>query len=473
MTPALRFFSVLGRGYRPWSARSPAFSGVFSASPRLVWLLVGLAGHGLAGCGSEASPEVRASAKAAASDSAGDASGEANTFYVPLRDPELAPVRAALEGGHGDLARTLLERVSGFEAQCLRARAELLRGDAVAALAALERARALDDRHAELASTEIEVLSALDRLNTASEQLAEAFRRKGPHPALLRAQGVFELRRSGHARAALEALERARARDPELPFLSWPLAQAHLLVGRALVESAPAEATAHARAARRLRPEAGGLRDEALELEAEGLAGELRFEEAIALYEELAAGGRSFGDTPAILHQRCATRCLLEHDRARAVEHYLAARRLGLADSGLGFGSEILVEEARAALERGSLAAERADWPQAGREFARALELAPEDLEAENHLGVARFQEQDYRGAAMAWERVLLRAERRERTLPDPVALNLAKAWRLAGEPARARGVLSELLDRDPEGQWSEGARELLLVLEAEALAGG
>ena len=80
---------------------------------------------------------------------------------------------------------------------------------------------------------------------------------------------------------------------------------------------------AHALAALALEPDL----DAALELQAEGLTGELRFEEAIACYGRLEERGLEFGQTPAILHQRCATRMLLEHDRPGAIEHYLAARR--------------------------------------------------------------------------------------------------------------------------------------------------
>lgn len=391
----------------------------------------------------------------------------------PPLDPALAPVRAAIEEGHADQALALLEGRAGFESECLRARAQVLSGAPVEALSTLERARVLDAGNPELCATEAEVLATLDRIQAAADVLAEGVRRSGAVPALFRAQGVIELRNQGHGEKALAALERALALDPELPFVNWPLAQAHLLVGRARLEKQPAEATRHARAARAVWPDLDGtVHDDALELEAEGLAGELRFEEALALYAELETRGRSYGETPAILHQRCATRCLLEHDRTKALEHYLAARALGMDDQGLGFGASLLAEEARLALDRGLTAAEGQDWKRAEVEFARALELAPRDLEAGNHLAVARFQNADYRGAAEAWERVLARALEAKLDLPDPVPLNLAKAWRQAGERARARKVLSDLLDRDPDGEWSAQARDLLLVLEAEDLAG-
>jgi len=433
---------------------------VLAARCRLVLVCCAICCAGLEACGSGS--EGSAASVVAAPQPSAPARG------VQARDPGLAAIRAAIEDGRGDLALALLEHRQGFEPECLRARAELLAGEPVEALSALERARSLDSGHPDLVATEAEILAALDRIQAAADLLTEGMRRAGPTAALFRAQGVIELRNQGHGERALAALERARALDPELPFMRWPLAQAHLLVGRGRLEKQPAEATRHARAARELWPDL----DDALELEAEGLAGELRFEEALARYAELETRGRRYGETSAILHQRCATRWLLEHDRGRAIEHYLAARALGMDDRGLGFGVALLAEESRLALERGLAAAEARDWAEAQVEFARALELAPGDLEAENHLAVALFQNADYRGAAESWERVLARAVEADLVLPDPVPLNLAKAWRLAGEGARARRVLSDLLDRDPSGEWSAPARELLLVLEAEELAG-
>jgi tetratricopeptide (TPR) repeat protein len=418
----------------------------------LVLTLVGLAGA----CGEE----PRASAPS-----------PARLPAHPAADPAFGEVRAALEGERGDLALTLLERVEGFEAECLRARAELLVGDSVAALATLERARAADPRDAELASTEVELYARLGRTAAAQERLAAALQRLGPTPELLRAQGVVELGVQGHAEAALTALERARARAPELPFLSVPLAQAHLLVGRARLEKAPAEATAHALAAKSLGGEP--LREEAIELEAEGLTGELRFEEALERYAELEARGKDLGETPATLHQRAATRCLLEHDREGALQHYLLARARGLSDEALGFGLDVLQEEGRREMERGLEAVAEERWEAAKSAFERARELLPDDPEVENHLGLARFQAGDYAGAAAAWESALRTAARIGHRFADPLELDLARAQRLSGASEKARAVLSRLLDAAPDGPWSAQAREMLLALEAEALSGG
>ena len=56
--------------------------------------------------------------------------------------------------------------------------------------------------------------------------------------------------------------------------------------------------------------------------------------------------------------------------------------------------------------------------------------------------------------------------------LPDPVHLDLARAWRLADEPGRAHAALSVYLDREPQGEWSGETRRLLELLEAEELGG-
>jgi len=386
---------------------------------------------------------------------------------APLADPELVDVRSAIEAGRGDIARRLLDGLTGLEPTLLRARAHWIQGDNVAALREIEAARQLAPDHPEVWGTEAEFLAAQDRIDAAADSLEQGFRRAGHQPVLERARGVIELCISGHCTAALEALERAQARDAEMPFLRFPLAQAHLLVGRMIQGERPGEALAHARAAQRLDPTSLDAR----ELEAEALAATMEFEQSIAIYAELEHSGRDVGHLIGPLEQRCATRCLLQHQRAEAVTHYLAARARGLGDEDLGFGRDVLAEEAAAALDRGIARAEAEDWPAAEVEFARALELAPASLEAENHLSVARFRAGEYRAAAEGWERVLARAEAQGLALPDPVPLNLARAWRLAGERERARAALSHTLDRDPSGPWSEEARELLVGLEAEELA--
>ena len=91
--------------------------------------------------------------------------------------------------------------------------------------------------------------------------------------------------------------------------------------------------------------------------------------------------------------------------------------------------------------------------------------------EAWNYIGVVRFKRGEHRSAADAWATVLSLAERGGIVLPDPVHTNLARAWRLAEEPDRARDVLRRYLDEEPEGAWADETRQLLEVLEAEESA--
>ena len=387
-------------------------------------------------------------------------------------DPRLRDAREALESGFTDAAWTLLEQVGdgGVGVGALRARAALMEGDAVGALRELERVRpdveTPEDERAEFLATEIEILAALDRLEGARELLREAFVALGEYPCLERARGVFLLRTPGAGREALAALEAAGAADPDLGFLGFPLAQARLLVGRELLSEDPDRALELARAAVAFDPANAEFR----ELAAEALSATMRFEEALEIYAALEEEGGKFRDTRALLHQKLATRHLLEGDRDAAVVQYAEARALGLDDEGLGFGVEVLREKTHAWIDAGIDAFDKGRYELAAESFEEALRLSPKDLEARNHLGVVRFQLEDYAGAARAWERVLRQASRASEPLPDPVHLNLARAWRLANEPAKARTVLSDYLDTNPEGTWAEATRELLELLELEEL---
>jgi tetratricopeptide (TPR) repeat protein len=394
--------------------------------------------------------------------------GEART----AGDPRVAEARAAIEAGLPDAAWVLLEQLTGrmdAELLVLRARAALAGGDGVGALREVEDARALHPEDPDVAGTGIEVLAVLDRLPSAEDALREALKRFGRQAVLERARGVLLLRTGGKGREALAALEAARELDPDLAFVAFPLAQARGLAGRAaLGEGKPEEALALARAALAAEPADPDLR----ELAADSLAALLDFEGALAIQDELAAEGRGHASTRAGLHQKLATRLLLEHRRAESIEHYLAARDLGLDDEGLGFGTTVLAEEARAAIERGIAAFERGELDAAQGEFRAALRLVPSDLEARNHLGLVRFRLEDYAGAVELWQGVLDGAEERAIALPEPVHLNLARALRLAGDVPRARALLEGYLASAPEGEFAAETRELLARLDLEAPSG-
>ncbi len=398
------------------------------------------------------------------------------------RDPRLDDARVAIERGFPDAAWTLLEQVGddGLESGLLRARACIVEGDAVGAMRELETVRPSagaggESREAEahwiaeFHATEVEILAALDRLVTARESLRTAYARVGNVPVLERARGVILLRTPGAATEALAALEGAYEQSPELPFLGFPLSQARLLVGREVLANDPERSLSLVRAALAYDP----LNAEFRELEAEALSTSMLFEEALAIYETLEQDGKSYGDTRALLHQKLGTRLLLQGQRDKAAEHYVRARALGLDDEGLGFGADVLATKAFEWIDTGIAAFDEQRYDLATDAFKEALVLSPKNLEARNHLGVAYFRAEDYSRAARAWATVLKQAKHDEITLPDPVHLNLARAWRLAEKHDKARKVLSDYLDGTPEGTWVDATRELLEHLELEELVGG
>lgn len=394
----------------------------------------------------------------------GDAPGRAalaTEAPAPARDARLAPVVAALEAGRLDEALAALGplRAAGAAPAALaevEARALLARGDAVGALRALEAARAASPGDARPLASEAEVYAALGRRNAAEDSLRRGLALGGARAELERARGVLGLVTPGGAAQALDALERARALDPALPFVDGPLAQAHLLAGRAALQGAPDEALAHARAGLALAP---GQR-ELVALSSEALEGMGDFEGALRALEPLAREGRD--ERRALLHKKAATAALLASDRARAAEHFRRARALGLDDEGLGFGVTVLAQAAEAAVDRGYAALEEERLPEAEAAFEEALASDPTSPEARRFLGAARFRAGRYAEAAGVWQALVDDAARERLELPEPVHLDVARAWKLAGAPERARAALQAYLAGAPDGPWAADTRAML-----------
>lgn len=434
-------------------------------SPLLAALLL-LTWGGVGGCGpAEEAPEPGDLVRR------GDEPARGGTVQRS-RDPRVVALREAIEFGRLDLARTLFGQVgelAGTEGPLLAARLALLEGDALAALKGVEEARRRDPDDRRVYGTAAEIYANLGRFASARDELAAGLRAAGSGPELDRATGVIYLLQPGGARQGLEALERARGADPELPFLARPLSQAHILVAsRRLADGDPEDALEHALQARALDP--GEV--DAIDLEAECRAALFEFERAFELYAELESFGVDVADRRAHLHKSAATFHVNFGDRAAAIEHYVAARAQGLDDAALGFGATFLRDRAVERIDRGIEAYGAGDLAGARAAFEEALAIDTTCLEAANHLGVVAFREGDYRGAAARWEDVWEQVLAEVAEPAEPVHLNLARAWRMAGEPARARAVLEAYLARDPDGPWGAESREALRRLEAETNPG-
>jgi len=345
----------------------------------------------------------------------------------------LAEARRLLEAGEATAAHraaTLVGEIPGIEDDLFSARLAAALGDGITALRVLGEASGQSTQDARIHGARAEVYIALGRNAAAADEIRAGLALGRPSPELMRARAMLLLATPGGGCGAIDHLLEARALDPGLPFCDRALSQAHLLCGRkALGEDDPAKALRHARAG------AAAWEDlDLLELEADACSGLGAFEQALRAYARLEASGRNLGDTRAILHHRAATRALVEGDRERALQHYLAARNLGMDAAGLGFGQNVLREAAEAQLDGAIEMGRGGNLEGAHKGILLALDLDPAHSEALEHLGAA--------------------------------SLGLARQRRDQGKPGEARALLLDFLARAPEGPWSDDARRFLAGLD-------
>ena len=386
-------------------------------------------------------------------------------------DPRVREARRALEDGRLAAAGSLVAQVgdsAGPESFLLRARLAHLQGDLVAALREVEAARRAWPGDSRAFATAAEIYAWEGHAQAAEDEIKRGLAVAGETSDLERARGVYLISRPGGALAGLEHLERAREADPELPYLRRPLAQAHLLAGRHFMSrSEPVKAAEHARASLDQDPQDPDAR----QLLGDACASAGDFGRALEVYAELLREGHPVATEMAFLHRRRATELLLEKRRPEALEHWLAARSLGLGPDDLGHGQDALEEEAERCVEAGYRAYQGGDLDEARRQFARALVYDPAHLEAQNHLGVVYFQRAEYASAADCWRAVVVELRRLGEPLPRPVHLNLCQALTLSGRLEEARQVLEAYLEEEPEGEFAADTRAMLAHLESVLLA--
>lgn len=406
--------------------------------------------------------------------------GDAKAFQPIQGDPRVEEIYRALEAGLPDAAWTLLNQHGddlGAEASLLRARAFLVSGDNLGALREMESARTLSPNNPRVDALEVEILVQLERLRSAADTLTAAIQKYGEVASLERSRGLLYLRQPGQGVKGMQALERALELEPRLMFVGFPLAQARLLVGRELLgQRRIEEALGLVLKAREYDPYDVDFR----ELQAELYEASYRFPEALAIYAELDSEGVYAGSGAQMqnlllkrqqLQKRYGTFLSTQKKPLEAAKAYSAARALGISDADLGYYAiSVLGDQARACIDSGLANLETGRSEAAGDHFRAALAIDPSNLEARNHLGVCLFQGGEYRAAAELWDEVLRAAEELPLELPDPVHLNLARAWRQCGEFERAVGALDRYLERDGAGEWAEETRNMLAALEADKL---
>jgi tetratricopeptide (TPR) repeat protein len=396
---------------------------------------------------------------------------DASTLVKPARRASgaaLTRLRQAIDRGRVDdaEARAVLadESVPAAERLLLRARISALSGHDTDAMREIEDARKLAPDDPCVYATAAEIYAGLSQSSLALQEVFRGEKQCGASSELVRAKGILAIGRQGHAVNGLALLEQALAADPKIPFIDRALGQAHLLVAKERTKANDlAGALEHARASLAHDPD----EIDAHRFLAETLSARQEWEAAAAELQSLVDRGERLEAELALTYKNAAVAAVLRGDRERALDHFAAARKLGLTDAELGFGAEQLAIEAQKRLEAGVEAYKAKDLATAERELRRALDLEPNQIQAQNHLAVVLFKQRNYTEAVHLWQRVIATARAEKIDLPEPVHLNLAKAQVQEGDREGAALTLEEYLDRQPSGEWAAPTREMLASLPA------
>jgi len=401
----------------------------------------------------------------------GDLEGPADPQEVPtmpaqrterVKEEWARSLRRAIEFGALEHARTILELHTeelGIEAELLNARLLTAEGADLDAQRAIERARRAAPDDVRVPGTACELHSAHGRTQSALEELKRAHELGGASAEVYRAQGVQMLSQSGRAAEGLKHLELAREADPSLPFLDRAMAQAHLLLAK--------EHLGSNRSKEALRAVERSLHYDPEEFEAKRLLGDVllaekRVLDALVVLEELHEEGHPVIGELATMEKRAALIQLVQGERDAALDLFIRARAHGLGDDELGSGAQILAEAAMEQVTAGVVSYEAGELEAARERFERAVELDPELLAAQNHLGVVCFRLGDNESAKRHWAVVWEAALAEGLELPEPVEVNLARAMLRLGELERAQELLEDALEASPHGPHAAATREFL-----------
>jgi tetratricopeptide (TPR) repeat protein len=371
----------------------------------------------------------------------------------------------ALERGDIDLTVTLLETTDRrwTATRLLRARVRLRQGDTVEALREIEAARQVAPTDGRVYAVSAELYCALDRLQAAEEEIRTGLALCGETPELERARGVHLLAIPGGASKAARHLTRALELDPTLPFCAGALAQAYLLSARAhLRDGKPLEAVKSVRLGLEVAPDDFDLR----QLHGDALLAVGSLRHAVDVFEDLHAEGHPVEHDLAMATWRAGMGELLRARRPDAIALFARARELGMSDEALGAAADILRDEALRLTGRGVEAYDDGRVEAARDLFAEALYLDPENVTAENHLAVAYYRLGLYGLAIDGWERVLAGFAEEGASPPEPVQLNVARAWLALDRPEDAWRAVHRWNREGAEPAWRAEADDILRRVE-------
>ena len=164
------------------------------------------------------------------------------------------------------------------------------------------------------------------------------------------------------------------------------------------------------------------------------------------------------------MEKRAALINLVRGEREAALDFFCSARSHGLGDAELGSGAQILAEAAMQEVAGGIKAYDEGDLGAARARFERAVELDPELLAAQNHLGVVCYRLGDHEGAKRHWGKVWEVAVFEDLELPEAVEVNLARAMLRLGELDQAEELLMKALKDSIIKQASEEPISTIMI---------
>ena len=428
------------------------------------------------------------------------------------QDPRVQSLRKALADGWDEVAAELYADLKdlpelGVESLLLGARLAAMLGDAVESTRLLEQAKLQEPKDPRVWATAAELAMEAGRVETAIEEWKKGRKVCGLTPEILRAEGVLAIFQQGinQGRRGVALLERAAELDPDLPFLDWPLSEAHRLMAQEIAGTDPESAIEHCEKAVKLSAD---------NLEAREFLGDLymtagRWGDGIQVFEGLITEGRPVESKVALFSKQAGVVALRNGDRDLALSYFDRARELGLTDEELGSGATVLREEGRRSLKSAKEAMAAKDlekawthlelanryWPNSVEvretcaeayvrkglaafaedrledalgEFEKALGWDGESIIARHLLGNTQMELGQYGEAAKSWHLVVDKARLNGLSLPDPVHLSLARALALDNQETEARQVLNEYLEFEPRGEFETETRKLLVALEGQ-----